>query len=208
MAMQINWQRLRRTLFFLGLTLGISAILVWHSYYFLLQKQKNKQRILEALEQIENLQEQSQIALEILQQSYRQFNLLQAQGVMEIEQEQRLYWLNRLHQLKSRHQLTKLSYRFSQRKSYALPHLILDQRFKLYVTDMELDFSLKHSQNLLDFLNALAIKKPSLLKLKSCTLQRQHSIEQALQQQNNAHLQVHCQLQWFTTEIKTQAKNN
>jgi len=200
--MYIDWQLLRVPLTIILLILGSSAGISFHSYHFLQQQQNEKKQAENALENIENLQEESQIGLEILQKSYPQFQELGKQGVMQSEQEQRLYWINRLHELKYQQGLKQLSYRFSQRKNYALPHLILDQRFQLYVTDMDLDFSLQHSQRVLDFIQALLAEKPQLLKLHSCTLQRQHNLEQALKQHDSANLQAHCRLQWFTIKIQ------
>jgi len=200
--MYIDWQLLRFPLIIILLILSTGAGISFHSYHFLKHKQTEKKQAENALKNIESLQEESQIGLEILQKAYPHFQELSKQGVMESEQEQRLYWINRLHELKYQQGLKQLSYRFSQRKSYALPHLTLDQRFQFYVTDMDLDFSLQHSQSILDFIEALLIEKSQLLKLHSCTIQRQHNLEQALKQHDSAHLQVHCRLQWFTIKIQ------
>lgn len=199
--MDIDWQRLRKPLIVIILVLSVSIGLVWHSYYLLNQTQADKIKAETALKNVENLQEESQIALEILQQSYPNFQRLKQQGVMADEQEQRLYWLNRLHQLKEQFKLKQLSYRFSQQKTYVLPQLLWDQRFHLYVTDMDLDFNLQHSQDLLNFVQTLAQEKPALLKLQSCILQRKHTLQQALQQHDSANLQAHCRLQWFMVDI-------
>jgi len=202
---QIYWVAFRVALLILLCSILLGAGLIWHSQFFLEQKKQQLDSAEQALRDIEDLNSSSQEAVDIIQSSYPRYQNLKQQGLLNTEQ--RLFWINRLHHLQDQLQLAELRFTFSEQQRYALPGLVLDERFQLFVTNMDLNIAVSHSVALLQFLHALEQQQDDLLNIQNCTIDRQRDSQQALQQggkKQSANIKARCRLQWFTAKIDTE----
>lgn len=120
------------------------------------------------------------------------YRALLAAGV--IGPERRLDWIQRIAQLKEQRLLVGLHYELAPQ--HALPGALKTMAggHEFMASTMTLQMSLLHEEDLLGFLDELAVTAPALLRVRHCNVERIVAADAA----DAAQLRADCRIDWIT----------
>lgn len=122
--------------------------------------------------------------------------------VKQFENEDRLYWLDQLEQIRIRHKLPRLSYDISERKPYKYSDgLIKNKGIQISESDMKLSMGLLHIGDLTSVLSDLNRIKSSVHVVTSCELSLLTTGVKARQSTSRGNIEAVCHIKWFTFKV-------
>jgi hypothetical protein len=157
-----------------------------------------------ALSRAEARYTESQSSLKIIHDYLSDFKDLESNHFLNGEQ-RLMGWINDLQILREILKLPSLSYSFEQPQPYEMPSVKMEEKFKVYVSKLELTVSLWHSRDLFILLDKLSESHiEGLFMVEQCQLRRIGSINSIgdwRKNPNRTNLDVTCTLQWYTARI-------
>jgi hypothetical protein len=196
----IEWRAIRLPLIMLIIVGVLSLTAIYGSQYYLQQTQARQKKASEALERVSNLHEETRKAVDIINSSYARFETLYQRNF--IGDEQKLLWVNQLHQLESLVSLPYLQYdigKDEKRLTIDEDIFTLDDDFHVYESHMTLKIGLVHEGDLFRLFATLKEQKPAgFFSVESCDLDRQIEKDYSARRAN---INAICQLKWYTARI-------
>ena len=193
---------IRGLLIMLAITLILGVAIVYASDSVLTEAQQAKvtadrewSEARRRLERIKNEQED-------LQGYYHQYQNLVEQNV--IGHEKRLDWIETIEKIRNQLSIFSVKYKLEPQEKLNLEAVVPSNSFNLHRSNMRLDFSLLHEEQLLSFFDALSAEAKGMYLLESCTLTRNDSIRHLRFVPN---IQAECSLGWITLNEKTHMVN-
>lgn len=122
--------------------------------------------------------------------------------VKRFENENRLYWLDVLNKIRSKHKIPKLSYNISTRKRYDYKDgIIKDRGLPVFVSNIKLTMSLMHEADLVAVINSLKKIKDSIHLVSSCQLKRVATNKNNSINATGPNIGAVCNVKWFTFKV-------
>jgi hypothetical protein len=195
----IEWAVMRGALATLLSISALSASLVYGAHYYLDHSHQRESKAQQELEQMEKLYAEGREAVEILESAYPRFRDFYARGF--IGDEQRLLWINHLHDLESAVDIPALQYQIANTETaLKIPGLTLAEDFTVYQNDMEIELGLLHEEDLFRVIKALRAQKTAgLFSVEHCTLEPLKSGGNYGAQAAN--FQAKCTLKWVYARL-------
>ncbi len=194
-----HWSILSRAWYVFGISVILSAALVFFSYEYYSDisslKRKEANKFGAAEKEYTKLKE----TLEILNPSFlKKYDKLIEKGfIVHSIEEQRLEMFNNLKQQLSQFPLFTADYTVSETKLYKiqeLEKLDINKRFKIYETELTLKLTLLHEEDLLNLIETIKLK--GLFRIKRCDIQRlQEKI--VVHEVSKAYIKATCVLAWY-----------
>jgi hypothetical protein len=191
---QGDLELLRGALLFL--TAAIVVSVVWWvgswQYRSMVEGEQNsaQRRLNAARAQIDNARAQQKY----FNENQLTYGELRTRGLFG--EEKRLDWIETIKQLRDRHQIFSIDYDIAAQRPFAAE----GSNIAAFSSKIDLQFTVLHEQDLLDFLADFKLKSPGIFLMDSCALKRQSlGVAGALEPD----LAGVCTMQWITVKEKS-----
>lgn len=182
---------LRGALLFLTAAMVVSAVVLvgsWQYRSLVEGEQESAQRRLNAARaQLDNARAQQKYFSE----NQATYGELKTRGLLG--EEKRLDWIETIQRLRDRHQIFAIDYDIAAQRRIGAEV----SNVAAFSSKIELQFTLRHEQDLLDFLADFKVQAPGIFLLDSCTIKRQ-SVNAVIGPEPN--LGGTCTMQWITVK--------
>ncbi|MDH5516910.1 MAG: hypothetical protein OEY36_03695 [Gammaproteobacteria bacterium] len=119
--------------------------------------------------------------------------------VKQYETENRLYLIDRLQTIRTKHNLSAINYSFGSQIPYDYKDGLISERgLKVNVSNITLSMKLKHEQQLIAVLRDIDNIKSAIHLLSSCELKRLAAANVQFAVEN---IDAQCHLKWFTFKV-------
>jgi hypothetical protein len=191
-----DWKILRGSIVVLVVSIVVSGILVYGSYYFQKQMNRDYSRNDARFQSISRRYLAVDEEEKLIKEYYPRFIELYNKGV--IGKEQRLNWLEVLRTTGLEMVVPGLSYQIKSQDTYTPSYSVTLGHFKIFSSKMTLNMRLLHEGDLFGILNRLDENAKGIYSLNSCQLSQRGSIVENADAPN---INAVCELQWFTINL-------
>lgn len=195
-ALRVSWV-------LLALAVAVSAGLGYGSYWYL---QKEKQENIASARRLQESRVRTEAVkreIEDLRTSSKVFQDLLDRGVLQ--EERRLDFIERLDQLKTRHQLASLEYDINPQRILPLPGGRVFNSLDVMGSQVKIRFKTLHEGDALAFLEELSSPPRGFNAMNRCHLL---NVDRAGADMASPRVEANCALEWISLRDKGKARAN
>lgn len=190
--------RIKWPLLALLVTLAAGAAAIWFSDDFLAAMRRGhvtaERQLLEARNKLQHVQKER----EDIETYFGKYRDLIVQGV--VGDDRRLDWIEAVEKIRERKQLFSVKYVMSPQKNYIPGPALPTGNFDFNVSNMALQFSLLHEEQLFTFLDDLRAQVKGMPLLEHCSIERASELQEL---KYAPQLKAECSLNWLTLKDRS-----
>jgi hypothetical protein len=194
---KFDWVYMKRALVLFAVCAALGGGLLVGGYYFRAQMVRTDQTVHNRFHDVSQRYLSVDQEEKTFNNQHPKFVALQRRGI--VGQENRLSWLEALHQASKAIKLPQLNYQLAAQTPYTPPYAVNTGNFQIFSSVMKLELGLLHEGDFLDLLEALDKNAAGTYSVSKCSFTRSEAMIKPMADHKN--ISASCDLQWYTINL-------